>query len=101
MQYVLKNTPKITLVYLLHRRKVSLNDFILNRGIKSYDELCSMCRTMGCQEPEEQLYTKCLPVEKKIETDVQINKKRRKQSEILIEQRDDVKEEQLVDVSTT
>jgi hypothetical protein len=60
---------------------------------------------MGCQEPEEQLYIKCLPVEKKIEQDIQISKKRRK-LEVLSDLSEkhvisDINEEQILDVSTT
>jgi len=93
MQYVLKNTSKITLAYLLRRRKISLNDFILNRGVKSYDELCVMCQSMGCLAPDEVIYLKCLSAEKKIEPEVQIvqnlNKKKRKifpEEEIIVDE---------------
>jgi hypothetical protein len=79
MQYVLKNTPKLTLAYLLRRRKILLNDFILNRGIKTYGELDALCASMGCSPPDEETYLKCLPVEKKEITDnAQNNKKKRK-----------------------
>jgi hypothetical protein len=42
---------------------------------------------MGCLEPDEQSYLKCLPVDKKSEQEIQLPvKKRRKQLEIVEEE---------------
>jgi len=55
MKIVLKNTPKLKLIDLLRRRKMSLKTLCTEFGITTYEGLVIRCNRMGVAEvPEEE-----------------------------------------------
>lgn len=56
----LKNLPNLQLTQLLRRRKVTLAQFLDERGISTSEELAAVCSNMGVAPPDEPTYTKAM-----------------------------------------
>lgn len=55
------NQSPITLKALLHRRKTTLEGFVTNNGIFTYELLCERCRSIGVVPPSLEEFQEVLP----------------------------------------
>ena len=54
----LKNKPKLTLAYVLRRRKISLTQFVQDSGVQSYAGFSKLCLDMGIAPHTEEEYNR-------------------------------------------
>ncbi len=57
----LKNMPRLKLADLLRRRKMTLEQFIEESGVQSYEGLVIRCQRIGVQPPRETEYKELKP----------------------------------------
>lgn len=57
----MKNAPKITLVDLLRKRKLTLKNFLLSHGLHAYQALLDTCNSMGVKPPLESEFNEAFP----------------------------------------
>lgn len=57
----LKNMPVLTLADVLRRRKISLETFVHDLGVQSYEGLVLWCNDFGVQPPSEDAYNEIRP----------------------------------------
>lgn len=57
----IKNLPRLRLADLLRRRKMSLETFIEDSGVQTYEGLAARCDRLGCQPPTLEEYKKLRP----------------------------------------
>lgn len=53
MNLKLKNLKQVSLEYLLKRRKVSLEEWVVSLGVKSYKDVITYCNRLGVEPPTE------------------------------------------------
>ncbi len=61
MKPSLKNMPKLKLVELLRRRKMSLRQLLDEFGITTYDGLLARCHRLGVMPPDESEFKLAMP----------------------------------------
>ena len=52
-RFTVKNLPRLKLSDLLRRRKMTLDWFIKESGVQTYEALCARCHRLGVQPPPE------------------------------------------------
>lgn len=62
MIFSVKNVPKIKLIDLLRKRKLTLHKFVTDAGISCYTSLLERCHTLGVLPPTEVEYTSLFPI---------------------------------------
>lgn len=56
-----KNMPRLRLSDLLRRRKMTLETFVTDSGVQTYEALVIRCQRLGCLPPAEAEYKKLRP----------------------------------------
>lgn len=56
-----KNLPRLKLSDLLRRRKMTLDWFINESGVQTYEALCARCHRLGVQPPPESAWKELRP----------------------------------------